>query len=60
MRMMAQAWPSLEVIGQHGVDQLPWGHVRILLDRFHQAIRQLLSHFDKRFQLMGQDWNILA
>jgi len=33
MRMMAQAWPSLEAIGQHGADQLPWGHVMVLLGK---------------------------
>jgi len=33
MRMMAHAWPTLDAIGQHGVDQLPWGHVVVLLGR---------------------------
>jgi len=32
-RMVAQAWPTAEAIGPHGVDQLTWGHVRVLLDR---------------------------
>jgi len=31
MRMLAQAWPTLDAIGPHGVDQLPWGHVRAIL-----------------------------
>ncbi|MDR1432174.1 MAG: PDDEXK nuclease domain-containing protein [Propionibacteriaceae bacterium] len=33
MRVMANAWPDLSAIGPHVVDQLPWGHVRVLLDK---------------------------
>jgi len=33
MRMMAQAWLSLDSIGQHCADQLPWGHVMVVLAR---------------------------
>jgi len=36
MRMMAQAWPTLDAIGQHRVDQLPWGHVTVLLGKLSQ------------------------
>ena len=31
MRMFAEGWPDLDAIGQQPVDQLPWGHVTILL-----------------------------
>ena len=31
MRMFAEGWPDLNTIGQQPVDQLPWGHVTILL-----------------------------
>jgi len=33
MRMLARAWPTLDAIGPQAVDQLPWGHVRMLLDK---------------------------
>ena len=33
MRKFAQAWPTFDVIVPHGVGQIPWGHIRILLDR---------------------------
>lgn len=33
MRMVAQAWPTIDAIGQHNVDQLPWGHVTVLLGK---------------------------
>ena len=33
MRMMAEAWPTLEAIGQRDVDQLPWGHIVALVTR---------------------------
>jgi hypothetical protein len=31
MRMFAEGWPDLDAIGQQPVDQLPWGHVTILI-----------------------------
>jgi len=37
MRMMAAAWPTLEAISQQAVDQLPWGHVTVLLDKLDTA-----------------------
>jgi len=37
MRMLAAAWPELESIGPQAVDQLPWGHVRTLLDKLDSA-----------------------
>ncbi|MCL2464600.1 MAG: PDDEXK nuclease domain-containing protein [Micrococcales bacterium] len=33
MRMLAAAWPDLGAIGPQPVDQLPWGHIRTLLDK---------------------------
>ena len=33
MRMFAAAWPIAESIGLHAVDQLPWGHIQVLLNR---------------------------
>lgn len=33
MRMFAEGWPDLNEIGQQPVDQLPWGHVTILLTK---------------------------
>ena len=33
MRMMAAAWPDLPSISPHVVEKLPWGHVRVLMDR---------------------------
>ena len=33
MRKFARAWPTFGVIVPHGVGQMPWGHIRILLDR---------------------------
>ena|GEM_PF-374830 len=32
MRVFAQAWPELGAIGPQVVGQLPWGHIRALLD----------------------------
>lgn len=32
MRMFAEGWPDLGAIGPQVVDQLPWGHVRALID----------------------------
>lgn len=37
MRAMAEAWPTRESIGQHGVDQLPWGHIVVLVARVKDA-----------------------
>jgi predicted nuclease of restriction endonuclease-like (RecB) superfamily len=33
MRALAEAWPRLEDFVPHAVAQLPWGHVRVLLDQ---------------------------
>ncbi|MDR0625695.1 MAG: DUF1016 N-terminal domain-containing protein, partial [Bifidobacteriaceae bacterium] len=33
MRMFAEAWPEPETIGQQVADQLPWGHIMVLLDK---------------------------
>jgi predicted nuclease of restriction endonuclease-like (RecB) superfamily len=37
MRMFAKAFPDPEAIGQHLADQLPWGHVIVLLDKTKTA-----------------------
>lgn len=37
MRMMAAAWPTLDAIGQQAADQLPWGHIMVLLDKLDSA-----------------------
>jgi len=33
MRMMARAWPTPNAISPQPVEKLPWGHIRLLLDR---------------------------
>lgn len=33
MRSFAKAWPRSPAIGQQPVDQLPWGHITVLLSR---------------------------
>lgn len=36
MRKFAETWPSFEQVEQispHGVGKLPWGHIRVILDR---------------------------
>lgn len=33
MRSMAEAWPSADRVVPRAVAQLPWGHVRVLLDK---------------------------
>jgi len=35
MRQVAEAWPTLSDFGQHRADQLPWGHVMVLVSRLH-------------------------
>ncbi|WP_426624275.1 DUF1016 N-terminal domain-containing protein [Leifsonia sp. McL0607] len=37
MRMLAVACPTLEAIGQQAADQLPWGHVMLLLGKTKSA-----------------------
>jgi predicted nuclease of restriction endonuclease-like (RecB) superfamily len=37
MRMFAQAFPDPDAIGQQLAGQLPWGHVRLLLDKAKTA-----------------------
>ncbi len=33
MRSLAEAWPSADAVVPQAVAQLPWGHVRVLLDK---------------------------
>ena len=33
MNKAAEVWPTEEEFVQHGVEQLPWGHITVLLDR---------------------------
>ncbi len=33
MRSLAEAWPSADAVVPRAVAQLPWGHVRVLLDK---------------------------
>lgn len=37
MRMFATVWPDFDAIGPQLVDQMPWGHVRTLLDKLDSA-----------------------
>lgn len=37
MRMFAAAWPTLDAIGQQLADQLPWGHIILLLDKLNSS-----------------------
>jgi predicted nuclease of restriction endonuclease-like (RecB) superfamily len=40
MRSFAKAWPASRAIGQQPVDQLPWGHITVLLSKLgDQATR---------------------
>lgn len=39
MRMAAEASPTADSIGQQAVDQLPWGHVTVLLGKLNGAER---------------------
>lgn len=38
MRSLAEAWPDAEIVPQL-VALLPWGHLRVLLDRLKDAVR---------------------
>jgi len=51
MRLFSQAWPDLEAIGPQAVDQLPWGHIRVLIDRLNipgSNHRSVIVHWEER------------
>jgi predicted nuclease of restriction endonuclease-like (RecB) superfamily len=64
MRMLAKGWPTLDAIGPQIVDQLPWGHIRALLDGLddvddrdwyaHQTVEQGWSRDVLRFQIQSR------
>ncbi|MDR1212728.1 MAG: PDDEXK nuclease domain-containing protein [Propionibacteriaceae bacterium] len=57
MRMLAVAWPDLDSIGPQAVDQLPWGHVRGLIDRL--STREERDWYAARSLAEGWSRNVL-
>jgi len=51
MRRVAQVWPTEEDFLRHGVGDLPWGHVTVLLDRL--ATREDLDWYAGRLLARG-------
>jgi predicted nuclease of restriction endonuclease-like (RecB) superfamily len=65
MRQLAATWPEQQAIGQQAVDQLPWGHVTVLLgvrDRADLAwyIAETIRHGWSRATLTHHVRNQLA
>ncbi|MGU3409795.1 YhcG family protein [Microbacterium sp. M1A1_1b] len=65
MRQLAAAWPEQSSLGQQAVDQLPWGHVTVLLsvrdaDDRRWYIDQCLRHSWSRTTLQHTIRNRLA
>ena len=46
MRQMAAAWPADEVVPQP-VGQLPWGHIRCLLDKLDDPAPRLVTAYPR-------------
>ncbi|MDR2896040.1 MAG: PDDEXK nuclease domain-containing protein [Propionibacteriaceae bacterium] len=54
MRMFAQAWHEEDSIGQQLADQLPWGHVMVLLDKFKDDTERFVWYAQ---EAVGNGWS---